>query len=292
MGRFSRSWQLTKLSFRVIGQDKELLLFPLLSGLFSLGYIAALIVPMAVVSGGGPPPADGTVESSGSALSEAAYYAVSFLIYFGLAFVATFFNTCVVYTVKTRFEGGNATFFGSLSFALKRIHLIFSWAMVAATVGMIFRVIENAIEKAGPIGRIIGSILLRLLGMAWGVVTIFVVPAMVYNGLGPIDAIKRSIDVLKRTWGESLIRHYGLGFMFFVLGVLGVLMTVGLAIVIGQQLPWVPLAFGALYFVALICIFNVANTIFNVALYVYADTGSVPAGYDEDVVRGAVGPRR
>ncbi len=288
MGRFSRSWQLTKLSFRVIAQDKELLLFPILSGLFSLGYIAALIVPMAVFSS--PPPADSTVEPS-SELSDAAAYAVTFLIYFGLAFVATFFNTCVVYTVKTRFEGGDATFFESLSFALKRIHLIFSWAMVAATVGMLLRIVENAIEKAGPIGKVIASILLRLLGAAWGVITIFVVPAMVYNSLGPIDAIRQSIEVLKRTWGESLIRHYGLGFIFGLLFILGVFMTVGIAMVIGQQLPWVPMVFAAVYFVGLICIFNVANTIFNVALYVYADTGSVPAGYDEDVVRGAVGAR-
>ena len=30
--------------------------------------------------------------------------------YWGLAFIATFFNVCVVYTRKTRFEGGDATF--------------------------------------------------------------------------------------------------------------------------------------------------------------------------------------
>lgn len=289
MGRFARSWQLTKLSFKVIGQDKELLLFPLLSGLFSLGYMAALIVPMAVFSG--PPAADSTVEGGGYEMGDVAYYAVSFLIYFGLAFVATFFNTCVVYTTKTRFEGGNATFLESLAFALKRIHLIFSWSLVAATVGVLFRVAENLLQKLGPIGKIIGAIILSVLGMAWGVVTIFVVPAMVYNSLGPLDAIKQSIEVLKRTWGESLIKHYGLGFVFGILFFFAIAATMGLAVVFGQQMPWIPMVFGAVTTVGLMCMFNVANTIFNVALYVYADTGRAPAGYDDDVVRGAVGHR-
>ena len=35
MGAFSRSWEITKLSFSVIKQDKELLLFPIFSGIFS-----------------------------------------------------------------------------------------------------------------------------------------------------------------------------------------------------------------------------------------------------------------
>jgi hypothetical protein len=64
-------------------------------------------------------------------------YAIIFLTYLGLAFIATFFNVCVVYTVKIRFEGGNATFMESLKFALSKIGLIFYWSLISATVGLV-----------------------------------------------------------------------------------------------------------------------------------------------------------
>ena len=41
----SRSWGLTKLSWSVLVADKEMLLFPLLGGIFSVLYVAALLFP-------------------------------------------------------------------------------------------------------------------------------------------------------------------------------------------------------------------------------------------------------
>ena len=34
-------------------------------------------------------------------------------------------------------------------------------------------------------------------------------------------------------------------------------------------------------------VFNAANTVFNTALYVYADKGVVPGGYSQDVMEHA-----
>ena len=34
---------------------------------------------------------------------------------------------------------------------------------------------------------------------------------MVYNNLGPLGAIKKSVQVLRKTWGESVIRYVGIG---------------------------------------------------------------------------------
>jgi uncharacterized membrane protein len=102
------------------------------------------------------------------------------------------------------------------------VHQIFVWSLVAATVGLFLRALDQAAERAGPLGRIVVGILSAALGMMWSIVTIFVVPAMVYKNIGPIDAIKDSVQTLKSTWGESLIRHYGLGLIQFVFLVLGV----------------------------------------------------------------------
>jgi hypothetical protein len=283
MNAFSRSWELTKLSFSVIGQDRELLLFPILGGFFSLLYMAAIVVPTWLFL---------IRPAEAGAQHEVVYYVGLFIIYLGLAFVATFFNTCVVYTTKVRFEGGDATFGESLSFAVSRIHLIFAWSLVAATVGLLLRALDHAAEKAGPVGEIIIRIITSLLGLLWSVVTIFVVPSMVYHGLGPIDAIKKSVAVLKKTWGESLIRHYGLGFMQFLFILLGIFVFGALLVVSGGGNIAIAIGVVAvIYFIALFAVFSLANTIFNTALYVYADTGEVPSGFSREIIAGAIGPR-
>ncbi len=282
---FSRSWEITKLSIEVIKKDKELLLFPLLAGLFSALFIIAMIFPTIFAAFIAP---DGTVAGMGI------YYGTVFVVYLGLSFVATFFNVCVVYTTKKRFDGGNATFGESIGFAFSKIHLIFAWSLVSATVGLILRLIDNMAERMGQTGRIIVHIVTAILGAMWSIVTLFVIPAMVYHNLGPIAAIKKSAQTLKKTWGESLIRHYGLGLLeliflipafvigFFVL-LSGTVTNSGVLLVI--------LGILAVYALAVMLFFGVVSSIFNTALYVYADTGKIPGGYTQDVMQNAFGSK-
>jgi len=134
---FSRSLAITKLSLDVIKKDKELLLFPVLSGIFSFLFIISLLFPTVIV---------GLLSSSGKPAITGLGILLLFIVYFGLAFIATFFNVCIVYTTKKRFEGGNASFSESIKFAFSRIHLIFAWSLLSATVGLILRFIENLAE--------------------------------------------------------------------------------------------------------------------------------------------------
>src|SRR3989344_1610130 len=195
---FGRSWQITKLSFNVIMHDKELLLYPVLAAIFSLLYGVLLLFPTVL---------------SQWVLGEfsVVYLFFAFLTYLGISFIATFFNVCVVYTAKSRFEGKNARFGETINYALSKIHLIFMWSLVSAIVGVILNLIENMAEKAQGPARFILKILEGALGMAWAIATIFVVPSMVYHNLSPFDAIKKSADTVRKTWGESLIRYFGLG---------------------------------------------------------------------------------
>jgi Family of unknown function (DUF6159) len=281
----SRSWEITKLSFSVIKKDKEMLLFPLLAGIFSIIFILTMLFPSIIASfmKGVGPGSYGITE-----------YLLIFLTYLGLAFIATFFNVCVIYTTKIRFEGGNATFWESINFARSKISLIFAWSVIAATVGLILRIIDNIAERAGESGRMVLNILTSILGMMWSIITIFVVPAMVYHNLGPMDAIKRSVGTLKKTWGESLIRYFGLGLIQFLFFLLGIIATFLLLFVLGGLGPVgiiTAIAIAVLYFLGVILVFNVANTVFNTALYVYADTGKIPEGYNRETLQNAFRPR-
>jgi len=277
MNAFSRSWEITKLSLDVMKKDKELLLFPILGGIFSLLFLIAMVFPF-IINGFIP-----------GALAGGLFWLLVFLLYFGLAFIATFFNVCTVYTIKSRFDGKNATFWESIKFTFSKIHLVVAWAAVSAVVGLILRILENIAERIGLVGEIIMNIIIGILGLAWSLLSAFVIPGMIYRNVGPITALKESVQTLKKTWGESLIRTYGLGLAQLILLVIGVVLTI-ILVIISATVPVLPYIFailGILYVIAIITFFSVANSVFNTALYVYATTGKAPKGYGEDVLKNA-----
>jgi hypothetical protein len=283
MNAFSRSWLITKLTFGVINKDRELLWFAFLSFIFSTIFIVSMIFPTVIPT---------LVENDFSRDSLQIYhYAIVFLTYFGLAFIATFFNVCVVYTTKIRFEGGNATFGESIQFAFSRIGVIAKWSLVSATVGLLLRILHNLASRLGKIGEIVANILIGLLGMAWSILTIFVVPVLVYENVGPIDAIKKSAEAIKKTWGESLIRTIGLGLVQFFVFVMIILACGALAFMLTSAYGVVGLlvgvGIGGVLLLLAGLIFTVANTIFNTALYVYANSNTIASGFSQEVVAGA-----
>jgi hypothetical protein len=283
MNAFSRSWMITKLTFGVINKDREMIWFAVLSTIFSTLFTVAMIFPSVV-------PAL-LEEGFSNETLEVYEYVLLFITYFGLAFIATFFNVCVVYTTKVRFEGGNATFDESLKFAFSRVGIIAQWSLISATVGLLLRLLHNLASRLGKIGELVANIVIGLLGMAWSIITIFVVPVLVYENVGPFEAIKKSAAVIKKTWGESLIKAIGLGLVQFLAFIVILAACVGLTYALGNffgivgALVGIGVAILLLLFAGLI--FNVANTIFNTALYVYANNQIIAEGFDEDTIRGA-----
>src|SRR5258706_10743265 len=204
--RLSRSWRLVKASASVLRQDKELLLFPLIS----LGALILVLASFAVpVIGLGV--LDGLSGHSDQRIS-IGMYVIAFLFYFSQYFVIFFFNAALVGAAMMRLDGGNPSFADGMRIATSKVGAIAGYALVAATVGMILRAIQ---ERVGFIGRII----VGLLGASWTVATYMVVPVLVARDVGPIDGVQESSALLKKTWGENVIGQLGLaaafGFIFF-----------------------------------------------------------------------------
>jgi hypothetical protein len=284
MGIWSRSWELWRMSFGIIRKDKEMLLFPVLSALFSIAFAFAMFFPTVIVH----------IFDDGSPRFGLVEVFLTLIVYTGFAFAATFCNTCVTYTTKVRIEGGNATFGQSVRFALSRAHLLFAWSVVAATVGVILAAIENLAERVPGVGKLLLVILRLVLGAAWSIMTIFVVPVLVFEQVGPFEAIKRSAGLVKQTWGENLRRFYTMGLVQFVLAV-PALLVLFLTAQMAQQhggpsAGGVVLGVWVLVFVylfALSYVFAVANTVYKAALYIYARESRVPEGFSEGTMQAA-----
>lgn len=280
MNTLSRSWKLTKTTLGVLRMDPEMLVFPLLAGVTNLVFLALFLVPTVFVEL--LPALAGEGQIAVNLTFGFLEMVVFFALYVALAFTSTFFNVCVAYTARTRFEGGNAGPIEALSFAASRAHRIFAWSLLAATVGVFLRQLDNLADKGGIPGLIFGAIR-GLIGFAWALVQLFVVPVMVYEDVGPIEALTRSATTLRETWGESLVRHVGFGALQGLLFIPIVCLFVGALVGFIELGPAVGLG---LLVVAVLAVFlmasvmSVLNTVFNTALFHYAHTGHVPQGFE------------
>ncbi len=289
MGKFARSWELVKQSGSVLMSDKQLLLLPILSSIACILVLATFAIPLALT-------VDWTSLSqhSGSKREFFAnfgplHYVVLFAFYFVNFFVITFFNSALIGCAIRKFNGESASLGDGLRLAASRLPQIAAWALVAATVGMILKALE---ERAGFLGKIV----LNLIGMVWTIATFFVVPVLVVEKVGPFDAIKRSVQILKKTWGESLITNLGLGAVFFVLTLLGILVFAGgVAVSIAMSSVWPAVILGALLIVYLIGLALVSETLKGILLaatYQYAATGNVPGGFNQELLSQAFKPKK
>jgi hypothetical protein len=275
----SDSWQLSKRSFAVVEQDKELLLFPLIAGISSVGWIA-LTVPLWLA-----------LEDLGEGPQQTALeYVLAFVLYLGLCFFGTFSSFCITYTTKIRFGGGDASFGESLRFALARLRPILLWSVARATVGLLLNLVDRIARSFGTVGQLVLSIVERVLDGLWEIVTAFVVPAMVYEGMGPVAAFKTSAGLFKQTWGKSLVKEIGFAWVegLCLFGVC--VLAMGLGFLLPVDL--IPVLIGAAMVACILIVlsFEVASAVYDTALYVYATEQRV-VGFEERQLFGALRPR-
>jgi Family of unknown function (DUF6159) len=164
-----------------------------------------------------------------------------------------------------------------------RAHVLLPWAVLSATVSLVLRAIE---ERSGIVGRIVGS----LIGLAWALVTFLVLPVLVVEQCGPIEAVKRSAALFKRTWGENMIANAGIGLVALVATFVGVIPCL-LLVAVGGPVGGIGIALAVAWVIGVQLVSATLTGIFQIALYRFATDGSVP-GFDNDKLREAFRPRR
>ena len=233
--KLSNSWGLIKASGRVLRADKELIVLPLISSIALILVTASFFVPL-FFSGTGFEVSESTGPVG---------YILLFLYYLVQYTVMFFFNTALVGAAMIRLDGGNPTVGDGLKIAISRLGSILGYAAIAATFGLVLRTMS---ERSGTAGRFI----IGLVGMAWNLATFLVVPVLVSHNVSPLEAIKESARVLKKTWGEQVVGNVGIGavfvFAYLALGILAIpaiilAFSTGQGGVIGAVIICVVLAF-------------------------------------------------
>lgn len=247
--RLSNGWTIAMNSFKVLKENKQLIIFPILSSISLLLVIASFFTGILALNNWDID----SIEEQGTVMT----YVWLFLFYIVNYFVIVFFNMALVHCTRLYFHGEEVTIRKGLQFSMSRLGVIFSWAVFAAVVGTILRSIQ---ENSGVLGKIITG----LIGIVWSVATFFVVPVIAYEKLGPLQAFKRSSSLMKEKWGESLGANFNFGLIQF----LGIIVVGAVLFFIGSVIhPIAGIALAILGAFMVVAIISAAQTIFVSAVY-------------------------
>ncbi|HYP19133.1 MAG TPA: DUF6159 family protein [Chloroflexia bacterium] len=280
----SRSWSLVKASFRVLRSDPELMVLPFIS---MLGVMLVSIVFFVPAYFTGLLDDVGGDHLSGQNMLA---YAVLFLYYLVMYTIIIFSNVALVGAAMMRLRGGDPTVRDGLRIAMQHLPQILGYAAISATVGLVLKAIR---DESGIVGKIVALVV----NVAWNLVTFLVIPVLVVENVGPIEGIKRSTALLRKTWGEQVVANGGVGLVlglitFAVIVVIGLPLFFLAAASTSTALMLIVVAIIVLLVMAISLFGSALSGVFQAALYNYASTGTAGQGFDEHLVRDAFGPKK
>ena len=280
MGSIKRGWALTGQSWRVLKNDKSLVVFPIVSTIFGVLAVVAIWVPTLLVRG--------VFESHHVDKHDPVFYIAGVATAYVSTFIAIFFNVALAACAARSMRGEGTRVGDGFKAAAQRIGPILGWTFVSTTVGLILRVIRDRVPA-------VGKIVAMLLGAAWAIATFFVIPAIALDGAGPVRSLKRSAQVIKARWGEGATGTAAISVVTVLFTMLIVIVggAGGVALIAIRLLPFGVAVLAATVAAVIVLSFISAalSQIFRVAVYQYAVTGQTPGGFDDRLLQGAFARR-
>jgi hypothetical protein len=269
MSRIKRGWGLTKKSWGLLNEHRQLIRFPLYGAV-------ATIVPAVVFLGPGLYLFDQDQLAGAIPLVVIGVYAFSVIgFYFSVALAAC---------ADMIFRGQEASVNDGLAVARARFSQICGWAAVNTAISAVMGLLENQ----GGIG---GQIAARLVGMAWSLVTFLAVPVIAIEGTGPFATLKRSASLFRDRWGQQITGNIAIGGAVFLLGVLPAVLLIVVGVAVWSSAAFLGallVVIGAILLAVALLISKALSGIFGVALYRYALDGEVVGGFTQEDLESAV----
>ncbi len=276
-GRIKTGWLLLKQSARILNGNRYLLRYLLMT--YVTVMIASIIFVVIFIVGRNlffdPNAADPNYDLTliGIPIVFASYVVIYFLVnYYAAALAAN---------VLQIFLGKSEPFSAYTKLARSKAPAIFMFSLIEATVGMILRFLVERI-------RFVGWILAWLLGTAWSLGTMFVLPIIVTSDTSAPRAIKQSITFFKSTWGENITAKVTVNAPLFLINLLVILMFLPLFFITFYNGTVILALFLIVIYgviqLSIAIVGSFANSLINISLFYYAAYHQIPPSFDADLL--------
>jgi Family of unknown function (DUF6159) len=182
--RGPRAMRLLVASFSVLREDPQLLVFPAVA--MALTFILGTLSFALSVSHGG-----------GSRNAKDVIFFASLVSAYPITFVSLYCGVALAAVLAGRLDGKPMTTHDGWMAAKQRAGIIAAWTLVVCTVGATLRLIERYV----PLGA---KIVIAIVDLSWTLATMFAVPVLAYENLGPLDVLRRSSHIFRQRWGTQI----------------------------------------------------------------------------------------
>lgn len=189
---------------------------------------------------------------------------------------------------------------GEFGRATSHLGAIAGWALIQTVVGWLLQALSgngggNGGGTAGAILGIVRLVIGALISTAWALITFFVLPLVILEGLGPVAAIKRSSKIFRERWGTQILGGIRIGAAVFLFVMLPSLLVGGLGAYLaftggdaGLATGGVLIAIGVVGLIVATLVSNALRAIFGVVLLRWAESGVALADFTDEELAGAV----
>lgn len=183
-GRIRRSWRLTKIAWGLVRSSRSCLVLAVLG----LGFTTLATGLILLLGGYFESPREDTVRLA--LVGGAGLYLTTL--------IGAFFNVALAKAASAALQGKSISVGEVIAASRRRLRQIVIWSLVAATVGLIL----DQLARRVPWGAKIAT---WLVGAAWGLATMFVIPILAdEEDAEALPSIRRSARVLRERWSEGL----------------------------------------------------------------------------------------
>ena len=175
--------------------------------------------------------------------------------------------------------------------ARSRFKAICGWALLSATLGAIF----SLLESSDTVGQIVSA----LLGTAWALVTFLAIPVIALEGTGPFATVKRSTQLFRERWVGQITGQVTIGAIVFLVVFLpaALVMAGGIYLLASSSERNVEILGVVLIIVSVIgmiggAVFSAAiRGVFGIALYRFAAQGIAVGPFTSEELERSVATR-
>lgn len=255
----SESWEILK-------QNKAMYFFPVLSLVITAALVATFV--FFVISDFLKTP----IPHAGAALTIFIVKLVAMLLcLFLIPLMMNVVNAAIIFYTNGLLKQEKYSIGQAFGLALKRLPSLAAWSLVQVTLGFLLNLIDNTHEVAANL------VIDLIFGVAWGLISFFVLPVVLLENKGVFQAIKESIGLIKQYWGRRAVIRFGifnLTFMLLCFVALGIVFW-GVSMRDVWSFPVVGL--GVLLFFALGYTAQLVGVIMRLKIYDLVKEGEAPA---------------
>lgn len=260
-------WKLAGATRKLLFKDKQLLFYPVVSAVIAIVLAVAIFVPVLFIGN-----------------NSTAVILALILFYIVTSFASTYMLMALLIAFRSYANGKKISMSEALHQTAPYTMLIFEWALFYTILVMILRAIES---RFGGIGRLL---IAEIGSIAIAVATLFAIPVILDNKVGPITAVKDSVKVITKNFGSTfggIIYADLYGMVFTIIGILVIVAafvtaaaSLAAAIVVGL-IGVVLVVFGSIISYA-------TSNVFTLILYDYINGKGLPSGFDKQMMNSSI----